>query len=161
VSRVHRMVDWWPDCGPWSMVDHNHRWRSNLTGVPVHGTSPWWHGEQEKGTGIPTPVGTRWWRGSDSQASAKGGGGGASSMRRCSRHGGEGRRRAASTVWRGGDGGDFYRGGEGRRSARWRWCAIKRRPVTKVEARGLTSCDEGKRRPHDTGLVRPFARGEG
>jgi hypothetical protein len=43
----------------------------------------------------------------------------------------------------------FYRGGEavlgwGRRSAeRWR-CAIKRRPVTGEEVRGLTSSDEGK-----------------
>jgi hypothetical protein len=41
--------------------------------------------------------------------SVKGEGGEASSMRRCSTHGGEGTRRAASTVWRGGDGGTFYR----------------------------------------------------
>jgi hypothetical protein len=33
-------------------------------------------------------------------------------MRRCSRHGGEGSRRAVSAVWRGGDGGTFYRGGK-------------------------------------------------
>jgi hypothetical protein len=83
-----------------------------LTGVPVCGTSPWWHGEQEKGTGIPTPVGMRRWRGSDGGALVKGGGGGATSRRRCSRHGCEESRRAASEVWRGEDGGAFYRGGE-------------------------------------------------
>jgi hypothetical protein len=71
-----------------------------LTGVPVRRTSPWWHGEQKKGMGIRTLVGTRWRRGSNGRASAKGGGGG-----------GEGRR-AASTSWRGGDRGIFYRGRE-------------------------------------------------
>jgi hypothetical protein len=39
----------------------------------------------------------------------KGGGSGASSMKRCLRHGGEERRRAASAMWRGRDGGAFYR----------------------------------------------------
>jgi hypothetical protein len=33
-------------------------------------------------------------------------------MRRCSKRGGEGRRRAVRVVWRGGDGGSFYRGGQ-------------------------------------------------
>jgi hypothetical protein len=83
--------------------------KRELTDVPVCGTSPWWHGEQEKGTRIPTPVGMRLRRGSDGGASVKGGGGGTSSMRRCSRHGGEERRRAVSAVWRGGGGGTFYR----------------------------------------------------
>jgi hypothetical protein len=78
----------------------------------VHGTSPWWHGEHEKGTGIPTLVGTSWRRGSHSRASLKGGGYGGNSMRRCSRHGGVGRRREASAVSRGRDRGVFYRGGE-------------------------------------------------
>jgi hypothetical protein len=41
-----------------------------LASVPVRGTSPWWHGEEEKGTGIPTLIGTRRRRGSDSWASA-------------------------------------------------------------------------------------------
>jgi hypothetical protein len=53
VSRVHRTVDWRPDCGPWSMVDHSHGWRPKLISIPVRGTLPWWHGEQEKGMGIP------------------------------------------------------------------------------------------------------------
>jgi hypothetical protein len=76
------------------------------------GTSLWGHGEQEKGTGIPTPVETGWWKGSDGGASMKGGSSGASSMKRCSRHGGEERRREVRVVWRGGDGGAFYRLGE-------------------------------------------------
>jgi hypothetical protein len=109
-------VDWRPDYGPWSTVDQSHGRRSSpecdLAGIPVRETSPWWHGEQEKGTGIPTPVGMRRRRGSDSWASVKGGGGGASSTRRCLSHEGEGRRRAASAVRRGGDGDIFYRGGE-------------------------------------------------
>jgi hypothetical protein len=100
-----------------------------LAGVSMHRTSLWRQGEQEKGTGIPTPVGTRRRRGSDDQASVKGGGGGASSMRRCSRHGGEGRKRAASMVWRGKGGGTFYRlGEEGRRSGKG-----GRRPLTSVK----------------------------
>jgi hypothetical protein len=78
----------------------------------VCGTSPWWHGEQEKGAGIPTTVSTRWQRGSDGGALAKGGGSRASSMRRCSRREGEERRRAVSAVWSGRDGGAFYRLGE-------------------------------------------------
>jgi hypothetical protein len=94
------------------MVDHSHGRRPKLTGVPVRGTSQWWHGEQEKGTGIPNPVGTRRQRGSDGRALMKGGGDRVSSMRRCLRCGGEGRRRAVSAVWRGGDRDTFYRGGE-------------------------------------------------
>jgi hypothetical protein len=35
-------------------------------------------------------------------------------------------------------------GGEGRRSAKRRWCAIKRRLVMENEARGSTPSDEGK-----------------
>jgi hypothetical protein len=38
--------------------------------------------------------------------------------------------------------GAFYKGGEGRRSARWWWRAIKRRLVTEEEVRGLTLSDE-------------------
>jgi hypothetical protein len=91
----------------------------------------------------------------------KGGSGEASSTRRCLRRRGEGRRRAASAVWRGGDRGTFYRGAEGRRSARWRWCAVKRRSVIEEEVRGLTSSDEGKQRPLDACSVHPFTRGEG
>jgi hypothetical protein len=159
VSRVHRTVDWQSNCGPqWIIATGDGRSspERELIGVPVRGTLPWWHGEQEKGAGIPTPVGTRRWRGLDGRASTKGGDGGASSMRRCSRCGGEGRRRAVSTEWRGGDKGTFYRGGEGRRSAMRRWCAIKRRSVMEEEVRGLMPSDEGKRRPRDAGLVHPF-----
>jgi hypothetical protein len=79
------------------------------TGIPMHRTSPWQHGKQEKGMGIPTPVGMRRQRGLDGWASMKGEGSQVSSMRRCSTRGGEGRRRATSVVWRGGDGGAFYR----------------------------------------------------
>jgi hypothetical protein len=87
-----------------------------VTGILMRGTSPWRHGEQGKGTGIPAPVGTRGWRGSDGRVLVKGGGGGARLTRRCTGHGGEGRRRAASAVWRGGGRGAFYSlGEEGRR----------------------------------------------
>jgi hypothetical protein len=82
-------------------------WRPKLVGVPVRGTSPWCHGEQEKGMGIPTPIGMRQRRGSDGQASVKDEGGEASLMRMCSTCGGEGRRRVASAVWRSRDGGAF------------------------------------------------------
>jgi hypothetical protein len=66
--------------------------------VPVHGTSPWWRGEQEEQMGILTPSGTSWWRDSNEQASVKGGGGGASSTRRLSGHGGEERGAEMSAV---------------------------------------------------------------
>jgi hypothetical protein len=89
----------------------------------VCGTSPWWHGEQEKGAGIPTTVSTRWQRGSDGGALAKGGGGRASSMRRCSRREGEERRRAVSAVWSGRDGAPFICSGR-----QWRgWETLGRR----------------------------------
>jgi hypothetical protein len=55
----------------------------------------------------------RWQRGSDGLASAKGGSGGASSMKGRSRCGGEGRRGAASAMWRGRDRAPFI--GVGRR----------------------------------------------
>jgi hypothetical protein len=77
--------------------------------VPVHGTSPWWHGEQEERMGILTPGGTSWWRGSDGRVSVKGGGGGASSTRRCSGHGGEERGAEMSTVEMVGCVAPFYR----------------------------------------------------
>jgi hypothetical protein len=85
VSRVHRTVDWRPDCGPWWTTATGGGQNSperKLTGVPVCG-----------------------------RASVKGSSDGASLMRRCSRREGE-ERRAASAVWRGGDGGAFYRCGE-------------------------------------------------
>jgi hypothetical protein len=112
VSQVHRTTDWQPDCSPWwttATGGGRSLLECELTGIPVHGTSPC--GEQENGTGIPSPVGTRRRRGSDGRASAKGGGGGASSVRWCSGCGGEGRRGAASTVSRGGGESAFYREG--------------------------------------------------
>jgi hypothetical protein len=33
MSRVHRTVDWRPDCDPWSTVDQSHGRRSKLAGV--------------------------------------------------------------------------------------------------------------------------------
>jgi hypothetical protein len=75
---------------------------------PCHGGT----GSKRRGWGFPTSIGTRRRRGSNGQASTKGGDSGPSSMRRCSRRGGEGRRRAVRVVWRGGDGGSFYRGGQ-------------------------------------------------
>jgi hypothetical protein len=87
--------------------------------VPVHGTSPWWRGEQEERMGILTPGGTRWWKGSDGRASVKGGGGRASSTRRCSGCGGEERGAGMSAVEKAGGVAPFYRVGEaGRRPAR-------------------------------------------
>jgi hypothetical protein len=80
VSRVHRTVDWRPDCGPWWTTATGGGRNSperKLTGVPVCG-----------------------------RASVKGSSDGASLMRRCSRREGE-ERRAASAVWRGGDGAPF------------------------------------------------------
>jgi hypothetical protein len=41
-------------------------------------------------------------------------------MRGYSRCGGEERRGVVGVVWSGGDGGTFYRGGEGRRLVKWR-----------------------------------------
>jgi hypothetical protein len=77
--------------------------------IPVHRTSPWWHGEQEERMGILTPGGTRWWRGSDGRALAKGGDGRASSTRRCSGHEGEERGAEMSTVKMVGGVAHFYR----------------------------------------------------
>jgi hypothetical protein len=110
MDRVHEAVD--RRC-LWSTMDSNgvggqSSSEHELTDVPMRGTSPWQHVEQGKGMGIPTPVVMRWWRGSDGWASVKGEGGEANSMRRCSTRGGEGRRRASSAVWRGGDGGAFH-----------------------------------------------------
>jgi hypothetical protein len=162
MSRVHRMVDWRPDCGPWSMVDHNHGRRPMLARARARQRSLAWdltvvarRGRERDGDPYPD------WHEATEGLGQLGVDGGASSTKRCSRHGGEGRRRAASAVWRGRDKGAFYRGGEGRWLARRWWCAIKRRPVTEEEARGLMPSDEGKERPRDTGLVRPFTRGEG
>jgi hypothetical protein len=89
-------------------------------GVPLHGTSPWWRGEQEERIGILTPGGTSWWRGSDGRVSAKGGGGGGSSTRRCSRREGEERgaeMRAVKMV--GGVALEAVDGSGGGRPARW------------------------------------------
>jgi hypothetical protein len=110
------MVDWQPDCVPWSMVDHSHKRQPNLAGARARRCSrvrylTVGHEEQEKGTGIPTTVGTRRRRGSDGEALMKGGGGGASSMRRCSRRRGKETRTRASEVWRGGDGAPFIGSG--------------------------------------------------
>jgi hypothetical protein len=121
-----------------SVVDQ--RWwqtRSSLeegrAGIPVRRTSSWWRGEQEEGMGIPTLGGTRLRRGSDGRASVEGGSGAASSTRKFSGRGGEGRTRAASTVWRGGGRGAFYRfREEGRRLGKGgRW------PVAIVLGRGF------------------------
>jgi hypothetical protein len=68
--------------------------------------------KQEEGTGLSTPVGTRRQRGLDGRATMDRGGGWSSSTRGRSRCGGEERRAAASAMWRGGDEGAFYRGGE-------------------------------------------------
>jgi hypothetical protein len=78
-------------------------------GVPVHGTSLWWHGEQEERMRILTPAGTSWWRGSDGRASAKGGDGGPSSTRRCSGREGEERGAEMSAVKIVGGVAPFYR----------------------------------------------------
>jgi hypothetical protein len=94
-------------------------------GVPVHGTSPWWRGEQEERMRILTPGGTSWWRGSDGRASAKGGGVRVSSMRRCSGREGEVRRAKMSVVKMAGGVAPFYRvreameGSRGGRPVRW------------------------------------------
>jgi hypothetical protein len=50
--------------GLWSMMN---QWtgvagsslEEGCAGVPVHGTSPWWRGEQEEWMGILTPGGMR------------------------------------------------------------------------------------------------------
>jgi hypothetical protein len=93
--------------------------------VPVHGTSPWWCGEQEEQLGILTPGGMRWWRGSDGRALTKGGGGRASSTRRCSGREGEERGAEMRMVKMAGGVAPFYRvrkaveGSGGGRPARW------------------------------------------
>jgi hypothetical protein len=153
MSRVHSSVDWRPDCGPWSMVDHSHGRRLTLTGT--------WARRHSRASDLTVvALGPREGDGDPYPGWHKGGSSGASSMRRCLRHGGEMRRRAASVVWRGGDGGTFYRGGQGRWPARRQWCAIKRRPVMEEETKGLTLSDAGKWRPRDAGSVHPFTRGE-
>jgi hypothetical protein len=101
----------------------------------MYGTSPRRCGKQEEGTGISTPVGTSRRRGSDGRATVDRGGGRSSSTRGHSRSGGEERRGAASMVWRGGDGGTCYWGGEAVVGSGDGWpsgsrrCAIKA-PVT-------------------------------
>jgi hypothetical protein len=123
VNWAHGPMDHWSDFGSQSTVDHGQeQWpeltRARLTSVPVHGTSPRQRGKQEEGTRISTPVGTRRRRGSDDRAMVDQGGDWSSSMRGHSRCGGEERRGVAGMVPRGGEGGTFYTGGEGRRSAK-------------------------------------------
>jgi hypothetical protein len=116
--------------------------------VPMLGTSPWQHGEQEERTGILTPGGASGWRGLDGWASAKGGGGGANSMTRGSgREGGE-RGVDLSTVKMAGGVAPFYRvreAVEGSRGSAVRGTAggASSTPVTGVEARGRPF-DEGE-----------------
>jgi hypothetical protein len=106
-----RAVDRW--CFRSTMDPRAERGRSSpeegRADVPVQGTSPLQHGEQEEQMGILTLGGTSWWRGSDSRASSNGGGGGVSSTRRCSGHEGEERRAKMSMVKMAGGVAPFYR----------------------------------------------------
>jgi hypothetical protein len=117
-------------------------------GVPVLGTSPWQHGEQEERTGILTPGGVSGWRGSDGRASAKGGGGGANSMIRSSGHEGGERGADLSAVKMVGGVAPFYRVREavevsGGGAVRGTAGGASSTPVMRVEARGWP-LDEGK-----------------
>jgi hypothetical protein len=132
---VHGPVDHWPDFGSQPIVDHGQeQWpelaEAWLTGVPVRWTSPRRHGKQVEGTGISTPIGVRWQRGSDGRVAVDRGGSWSSLTRGCSRCEGEERRGAAGAVWRGGDGGAFYRVGR-------RWWGGE--TVGQVTARGVLS----------------------
>jgi hypothetical protein len=65
MDRAHGLVDDKQMVVYGSMVDHGRRrGQSSLkeghTGVPVHGTSPWWLREQEEETGILTEVFDGW-----------------------------------------------------------------------------------------------------
>jgi hypothetical protein len=118
------------------------------TGVPVLGTSPWQHGEQEERTGILTSGGASGWRGSDGRASVKGRSGGANSMTRGSgREGGE-RGADLSTVKMVRGVAPFYRvreavEGIGGGAVRGTAGGASSTPVTRVEARGRPF-DEGE-----------------
>jgi hypothetical protein len=149
VDRVHGPVDHWSDFGSQSTVHHEQeQWPelagAQLAGVPVCGTLPRQRGKQEEGMGISTPIGMRRQRGSDGRATVDRGGGRSSSMRGRSRCRGEERRGVAGSVWRGRDGGVFYRGGEevvGRGDGQpsgGRRCAIKA-PDTRSGDDGATT----------------------
>jgi hypothetical protein len=65
VDQAHGSVDHGQTAIYGSMVDHGRRRgrsspKEGHTGVPVHGTSPWWLGEQEEETGILTKVFDGW-----------------------------------------------------------------------------------------------------
>jgi hypothetical protein len=42
IDRYKKMVDWWSDYSPWSMVDHIHRRRPKLIGARAHRRSCAW-----------------------------------------------------------------------------------------------------------------------